>query len=146
MEHDFLVGGVEPPSRISIRRIGNLALLFFIGILAIILCAWIAAPVEKRAKGPVILISIDGFRPEYLDRKNLTKNLNTISTMGIRATHMISQFPTKTFPNHYSIVTGLYPESHGIVSNSFYDPILNDSFNYQSDLSNKDGKWWGGEP
>jgi len=61
---------------------------------------------------------------------------------------MISQFPTETFPNHYSIITGLYPESHGIVANVFYDPALNATFNYKDSNCHKDvdGKWFKGEP
>ncbi|KAG5458481.1 MAG: alkaline-phosphatase-like protein [Olpidium bornovanus] len=51
-----------------------------------------------------------------------------------------------TFPNHYTIVTGLHPESHGIVGNSFWDPVLNDSFYYSDPNRSWDSKWWGGEP
>jgi predicted AlkP superfamily pyrophosphatase or phosphodiesterase len=51
-----------------------------------------------------------------------------------------------TFPNHYTIVTGLYPESHGIVANEFYDPILKDNFVYTNPNKSFDSKWWKGEP
>lgn len=53
---------------------------------------------------------------------------------------------TVTFPNHYSLVTGLYPESHGIIGNEFYDPVLNDNFTYKDPKYSWDSKWWGGEP
>jgi predicted AlkP superfamily pyrophosphatase or phosphodiesterase len=56
------------------------------------------------------------------------------------------QFPTKTFPNHYSIITGLYPESHGIVGNVFYDPELNRQFSLYDSVGMKDAVWWGGDP
>ena len=59
---------------------------------------------------------------------------------------MQSSFPTLTFPNHYSMVTGLYPSSHGIVANMFYDPELQDDFNYRIPDKSWDPKWWGGEP
>ncbi|RKP22238.1 alkaline-phosphatase-like protein, partial [Syncephalis pseudoplumigaleata] len=51
-----------------------------------------------------------------------------------------------TFANHYTLVTGLYPEHHGIVSNTFYDPVTNDTFNYKDLENNQRSKWWGGEP
>lgn len=51
-----------------------------------------------------------------------------------------------TFPNHWSLVTGLYPEAHGVVGNYFYDDNLNDSFYYKSPDKSWDSKWWGGEP
>jgi predicted AlkP superfamily pyrophosphatase or phosphodiesterase len=59
---------------------------------------------------------------------------------------MISCFPTLTFPNHYSIATGLRPEHHGIVNNRFFDPALQASFAYKSHECGVDGRWWGGEP
>ena len=67
----------------------------------------------------VLMISIDGFRPDYLDMfKDDCKNLTRVFMDGVRAKTMKPIFPSKTFPNHYTIVTGLYAESHGIVSNS----------------------------
>ncbi|TPX72476.1 hypothetical protein CcCBS67573_g05849 [Chytriomyces confervae] len=93
----------------------------------------------------VILVSLDGFRAEYLSR-GLTPNLHALATSGISAAYMKPSFPSLTFPNHYTIVTGLYPESHGIVGNVFRDPKLNDTFVYVDPVKNKDGHWWGGEP
>ncbi|KAJ3046273.1 hypothetical protein HDV00_000086 [Rhizophlyctis rosea] len=93
----------------------------------------------------VILISLDGFRAEYLTR-NLTPTLSRIGSNGVVAEYMKPSFPSITFPNHYTVVTGLYPESHGIVANVFYDPKLNDTFIYSDTSRNSNGKWWGGEP
>ncbi|EFA81901.1 type I phosphodiesterase/nucleotide pyrophosphatase family protein [Heterostelium album PN500] len=93
---------------------------------------------------PTIVISIDGFRYDYLEW-GLTPNIMSLYTgddAGVRADYMTPQFPSKTFPNHYSIATGLYPENHGIVSNTFYDPVLNETFS----RSLTDKKWWWGEP
>jgi predicted AlkP superfamily pyrophosphatase or phosphodiesterase len=74
---------------------------------------------ERRA--PVtILVSIDGFRPDYLDR-GLTPNLGALAAAGAKAA-MRSSFPTKTFPNHTTLVTGLRPDRHGIVDNNMEDP------------------------
>ncbi|XP_029184805.2 ectonucleotide pyrophosphatase/phosphodiesterase family member 3-like isoform X1 [Acropora millepora] len=95
-------------------------------------------------KYPLILISMDGFRPDYLDR-NITPNINYLARNGVRAKFLRPQFPTKTFPNHYSIVTGLFPAHHGIVANRFTDKNFNDSFKIGG-ASSSNPKWWGGEP
>ncbi|KAJ3299779.1 hypothetical protein HK104_007057 [Borealophlyctis nickersoniae] len=95
--------------------------------------------------GTVILVSFDGFRAEYLTR-NLTPALARLGARGVTADYMTPSFPSITFPNHYTIVTGLYPESHGIVGNVFYDPVINDTFIYVDPSRNSQGKWWGGEP
>ncbi|CAG8702439.1 16159_t:CDS:2 [Gigaspora margarita] len=93
----------------------------------------------------ILLVSFDGFRADYLDR-NLTPTLNELIQNGIKAEYMMPSFPSVTFPNHYTIVTGLYPESHGIVGNEFYDPDLNDDFYYTNPNKSWDSKWWAGEP
>jgi ectonucleotide pyrophosphatase/phosphodiesterase family protein 1/3 len=94
---------------------------------------------------PLVIVSLDGFRSDYFNR-GLTPYLCSLASSGVRAKFLQSQFPTKTFPNHYSIVTGLYPESHGIVHNRFYDPILNDTFSIGGNSSD-DPRWWNeGEP
>ncbi|WVW80511.1 hypothetical protein I302_102495 [Kwoniella bestiolae CBS 10118] len=75
----------------------------------------------------VLLISLDGFRPSYLtSHSNLLPNILNLARMddGIRAESMRPVFPTLTFPNHWSIMTGLHPESHGIVANNFWDPLF----------------------
>ena len=76
---------------------------------------------EQLAKPYVILISFDGFRADYLDRFDLP-NFQRALRKGVRARTMTPVFPSLTFPNHYSLVTGLHPERHGIVANIFYDP------------------------
>ncbi|KAI7848101.1 alkaline-phosphatase-like protein [Circinella umbellata] len=93
----------------------------------------------------MILISLDGVVNHDLDLF-LTPHLTAIANDGVRAQWMTPSFPPITFPNHWSLVTGLYPESHGIVGNFFYDPFLNDSFYYKSPEKSWDQKWWGGEP
>jgi predicted AlkP superfamily pyrophosphatase or phosphodiesterase len=82
------------------------------------------APPPAGALGrTVLLISVDGFRWDYLDR-GLTPNLSRLAREGVRAEALVPVFPTKTFPNHYSIVTGRYPASHGILSNVLTAPDI----------------------
>lgn len=93
-----------------------------------------------------ILISLDGFRADFLDR-GLTPTLNRFITEGVSPKYMLPSFPSVTFPNHYTLVTGLYPESHGVVGNSFWDPELEEEFFYTDPARSMQPKWWlGGEP
>jgi predicted AlkP superfamily pyrophosphatase or phosphodiesterase len=96
------------------------------------------------ARPTVLLVMIDGFRYDYLDRYP-SPNLHRIIAQGVRAP-LVSEFPTKTFPNHYSIVTGLFPEHHGIVDNTMYDPSFDAEFRINDSAAVTDGRWWGGEP
>ena len=87
------------------------------------------APAQQE-KPYVILVSLDGFRFDYAQRYG-AQNLQAMARRGASAPQgMIPVFPSVTFPNHYSIVTGLYPEHHGIVGNSFYDPARQQHFVY----------------
>jgi len=70
----------------------------------------------------VVMLSMDGFRWDYPDLYH-TPNIDRIAAGGVKAVSLIPSYPTKTFPNHYTIATGLYPDHHGIVQNSFYDPV-----------------------
>lgn len=97
------------------------------------------------AKPYVILISADGFRYDYADKYNAT-NLISLRRNGVRAKSMIPSFPTVTFPNHYSIATGLYPSHHGLVYNQFYDRQRKNSYNMANRKTVQDGSWYGGSP
>ncbi|KAI9819589.1 MAG: ectonucleotide pyrophosphatase phosphodiesterase [Pycnora praestabilis] len=92
-----------------------------------------------------ILISLDGFRADFLDR-GLTPTLNSFIAEGISPKYMLPSFPSVTFPNHFTLVTGLYPESHGIVGNTFWDPGLQEEFYYTDPARSMQSKWWQGEP
>ncbi|KAI5193960.1 ectonucleotide pyrophosphatase/phosphodiesterase family member 3 [Manis pentadactyla] len=95
---------------------------------------------------PVILFSMDGFRAEYLQTwGTLMPSINKLKTCGIHSKYLRPVYPTKTFPNHYTIVTGLYPESHGIIDNNMYDVNLNKNFSLSSKEKN-DPAWWLGQP
>ncbi|RWS04330.1 ectonucleotide pyrophosphatase/phosphodiesterase family member 5-like isoform X2 [Dinothrombium tinctorium] len=85
----------------------------------------------------LILISFDGFRNDYFSEKD-TPNLFKFAKNGVWGRNMISTFTTKTFPNHFSIVTGYYQETHGIVNNVIFDPIFNETFS----MSSRGNKWW----
>lgn len=93
----------------------------------------------------VILISLDGWRYDYIHRANVPA-LRELARQGVRSDGLIPTFPSKTFPNHYSIVTGLYPEHHGIVSNTMQDPLIGPERFTMSSATAKDARWWGGEP
>ena len=92
----------------------------------------------------VLLISLDGFRRDFLDR-DAPPALNALAREGVLSEWMQPSFPSLTFPNHYSIVTGLYPEHHGVVSNTMFDPVFNAGFSI-SGPEVGDSRWWGGEP
>ena len=107
-----------------------------------------AAPSSRQGghpADPVILISIDGFRADYLDR-GVTPTLASLAASGVRADALKPSFPTLTFPNHYTLVTGLYPDHHGIVNNRMVDPASGRQFVYKDSQSIADPAWWGGEP
>lgn len=94
---------------------------------------------------PLILISLDGFRADYLER-GLTPTLASLARDGVRAEAMKPSFPTLTFPNHYTLVTGLYPDHNGIVANRFSDPATRKTFVYKDASTIADPAWWVGEP
>ncbi len=71
----------------------------------------------------VVMVSFDGFRWDYTALYD-TPNFDAMTGNGVKAERMIPSFPTKTFPNHYTLATGLYPDNHGIINNSFYAPDL----------------------
>lgn len=101
---------------------------------------------EQLAKHYVILVSLDGFRYDYAKRYH-AEHLLSLAAEGASAPDgMLPSYPSITFPNHYTIVTGLYPEHHGIVENSFYDPARKETYNYHDSKSVGDGTWYGGTP
>uniref|UniRef100_A0A7N0UVQ0 Uncharacterized protein n=1 Tax=Kalanchoe fedtschenkoi TaxID=63787 RepID=A0A7N0UVQ0_KALFE len=102
----------------------------------------ISRSLKKLTSPVVLLVSSDGFRFGY-HFKTPTPNIHRLITRGTQAEHgLISVFPTLTFPNHYSIATGLYPAHHGIVHNHFTDPNTGRHFN----MASHDAEWWLGEP
>ncbi len=93
---------------------------------------------------PVILVvSFDGFRYDYFNKAKATPWLSALRTSGVSVPYMEPTFPTKTFPNHQSIATGLYAESHGIVDNVFFDPLYNKTL---SGYGEPDHEFWNYHP
>lgn len=93
----------------------------------------------------VLLISMDGFRYDFAS-KYKAANLIEFGKKGVTAKALIPSFPTTTFPNHYSIATGLYPAHHGIVENTFWDPKRKAQFRFNDMATATDGSWWEGTP
>ena len=104
-----------------------------------------ALPRAALTPPPLILISLDGVRADYLDR-GITPTLAALAADGVRAESMKPAFPSLTFPNHYTLVTGLYPDHHGIVDNRMTDPVSGRQFVYKEETTTADPSWWGGEP
>jgi predicted AlkP superfamily pyrophosphatase or phosphodiesterase len=114
---------------------------------ALLLAACASVRPESPARAPLlVLISIDGFRPDYLDR-GVTPTLSALAAGGVRAA-MRPSFPSKTFPNHYTLVTGLRPDRHGIVENNMEDPAIPGvTFKMSNAEAVTDRRWWDqGEP
>ncbi|HEX4481355.1 MAG TPA: nucleotide pyrophosphatase/phosphodiesterase family protein, partial [Rudaea sp.] len=118
---------------------------FLAGLLALVACSTTPIAEKPAAYSPTILISLDGFRADYLDR-GLTPTLAALAADGVRARAMRPSFPTLTFPNHYTLVTGLYPDHNGIVANRFSDPVTKKKFVYKDAATIADPAWWNGEP
>ena len=93
----------------------------------------------------VILISADGFRADFTEKYD-AKFLQTISKEGVRAKYMQPSYPSVTFPNHYTIVTGLYPSHHGLVDNTFIDVATGQQYSMGNKKMVGEGKWYGGTP
>ena len=111
--------------------------------LALILFGCTTAPPNDRPI--VILVSIDGFRWDYLETYR-PPTLLALAAEGVRAEGLIPQFPSKTFPNHYTIVTGLRLANHGILSNNMVAPDIPGRFGLRNRDVLADPRWWGGEP
>ncbi|MBA6151210.1 alkaline phosphatase family protein [Gelidibacter maritimus] len=99
----------------------------------------------SQKKPYVLLISLDGFRWDYVE-KYKPQHLSNFVENGVSAKSLISTFPSKTFPNHYSIATGMYPDNHGIISNSFYSTKKDKIYSIRNREVVTDGDFYGGTP
>jgi predicted AlkP superfamily pyrophosphatase or phosphodiesterase len=97
-----------------------------------------------QSKPYVILISFDGFRWDYPNR-GLTPNIEIMKKEGVSALSFQPCFPSKTFPNHQSIITGMYIDNHGIISNRFFNPFTGESYRLGDTISTREAKWYLGE-
>lgn len=101
---------------------------------------------QKQGEKPyVLLVSFDGFRHDYVQRYDLP-NFKKFISQGAAAAGLIPSFPSKTFPNHYTIVTGLYPGNHGLVDNHFYDKQKKIFYTMRNQEVVKDSSFYGGVP
>jgi len=130
-------------------RIGKLpavlALLLVVSLCAVACTTHQNGDRAESFEPTVILISLDGFRWDYIDKLQLP-NMRQLADQGVQAEGLIPVYPSKTFPGHYSIVTGLYPGNHGIISNNMYDPSMDAEFHLHDREAMQDARWWGGEP
>jgi predicted AlkP superfamily pyrophosphatase or phosphodiesterase len=101
--------------------------------------------IAQQKKPYVILISADGFRYDYAKKYN-AQNLLDLSSKGVQAESMIPSYPSVTFPNHYALVSGLYPSHSGLVNNSFYDRERHDSYSMSNKQKVSDSSWYFGSP
>jgi predicted AlkP superfamily pyrophosphatase or phosphodiesterase len=140
------------------RRTLFIYVTIIVGFVILVLAAW-RLSLEHRATSvegyisngsalfapTTLIISLDGFRADFLNR-GLTPRLNAFVKEGVSPNYMLPAFPSVTFPNHYTLATGLHPESHGIVGNTFWDPDMQEEFYYTDPKRSLDPKWWKGEP
>ena len=127
-----------------------LSRLFAVQLMAALLLGLLTgcatSPGVKSAP-PLILISMDAFRWDYFTKyPEETPNLRQLMREGSSARALIPVYPSNTFPNHYSIATGLYPAHHGIINNEMFDPATKSVFHYNRPTSVHESQWWGGEP
>lgn len=123
----------------------NFYIIYLILLICFTSCVF-NAPTDSSKRTPILLISLDGLRASSFDRF-LVENPHSFLkkqfvNVGIKSKYMKPSFTTLTFPNHYSIVTGLYIESHGIIGNSLYDPDKNEKVNFLGGNNSLETKWW----
>ncbi len=116
----------------------RLSLLAFAGWFCVLLFA------QQSEKNYTVIVSLDGFRWDYAEMYN-TPHLDRIASRGVKAI-MLPSYPASTFPNHYTLATGLVPDHHGIVNNSFWDPVTQRRYSMGDSLTRNDPDYYLGEP
>jgi len=125
------------------KGISLLKQLFTVALIPIFLVS--CGKNEQNPQPKLLLVSIDGFHPDYKELYD-APNLDRLAESGVLADYMIPVFPTKTFPNHYSIVTGLYTESSGLIANNMVDESIDGSYSLGNRDAVQDARWYDGEP
>lgn len=110
----------------------------------IILFLFISISLLAQNKPYVLLVSFDGFRWDYINR-GITPNFDKFKKDGVSALSLQPTFPSKTFPNHQSIITGMFPQNHGIIANGFEDIFKNEVYRMNDSNSVNNAKWYWGE-
>lgn len=118
--------------------------LFYLLILVLFITSC-QEPTKEKDQPYLIMVSLDGFRWDYTDSV-ASPSFDAIEEMGVKAESMQVSFPSKTFPNHYTLVTGLVPDHHGIVNNSFFAPKYNEVYSLGNRKAVENGKFYDGEP
>lgn len=124
--------------------LGRQEMRLAIKFILLLLCLSSVAIYSREEQPYLILISFDGFRWDYANR-GITPNLDKFKQDGVSALSLEPVYPTKTFPNHLSIITGMYPENHGIILNEFENPITGEQYNLSNEAAVSDSKWYLGE-
>ncbi len=137
------------------KRSTIIALVFIIGIVVLVSCnkkilrsaqeVTTSNSEASQEKPYLILISLDGFRWDYVEKYSPPNLIKFISN-GVQSESLVPSFPSKTFPNHYTIATGLYPDKHGIIGNTFYSHEKSLIFNKRNRELVEDGSFYGGSP
>ncbi len=125
------------------RPFSTSALLIAVSCWGVLSCAVLAQanPAANATKPLVILVSLDGFKPSYLTEVE-TPHLFYLAQQGSQAKGLISAFPSLTFPNHVTLVTGQTPDHHGIVNNTMTDPATTQRFTLGSREAVENPMWW----
>jgi predicted AlkP superfamily pyrophosphatase or phosphodiesterase len=105
----------------------------------------VAAP-SPAGPAPLVVVSFDGLGQRQLERGLPLPNLERLAARGVRARALVPSFPSMTFPNHYTLMTGVRPGRHGIVYNKMWDPALGASYSSKDSASASDGRWYRAEP
>lgn len=101
-----------------------------------------AGRLPQQVEAPVILVSIDGMRNDYTER-GLTPTLKALEARGTRAGFLRPSYPSITFPNHYTLVTGRRPDEHGVIANFMRDPTIPGvRFSMFDRNTVGDERWW----
>ena len=116
-----------------------------LSLIALFVLSLSTASLAQEKEPIVLLISLDGFRHDYVARFQ-PPNLSQFIAEGSAAKGLIPSFPSKTFPNHYTIATGMLPEHHGLVDNAFYEPAKDQVYTMGNRDIVQDGYWYGGTP
>ncbi len=119
--------------------------LFLMGLLGLGALSTACRTARTGDASTVVLVSLDGFRWDFR-RYGETPTLDSLAGAGVSAERLVPPFPSLTFPSHYTMATGLYPENHGIISNTMYDPERDAWFRISDRDAVEQGFWWGGEP
>ena len=135
-------------ARIGALVVGAQIILIILSILGLTACTRSNGRIlddQGEWKGATVMIGLDGMRWDFPEAFSLHA-LSGIADAGVRADALIPVFPTKTFPNFYTLATGLFPNHTGILDNTMYDPTFDARFRMGDTSAVRDGRWWEGEP